>query len=563
MYGYGAGVGLAHGSESVLPARQRSFDELGTPLHEVTFCVFDLETTGGSPESCAITEIGAVLVRGGECLGTFQTLVNPGCAIPPEITLLTGISEAMVIRAPRIESVLPAFQQFCGDAVMVGHNVKFDLGFINAALVRSGREAFSGPSADTLALARRLVRAEVPNCKLSTLADQFRLDHRPSHRALDDALATCDLLHLLLERAGGLGVTGLDDLLALHRLANVAHASKLRLTDKLPRRPGVYVFRGGAGDVLYVGKATNLRQRVRSYFSTDDRRKVGSLLRVVQRIDHIECPSTLEAAVLEVRLIHRYLPHYNAQSKNWQRYCYVKLTLGERFPRLTVVKQVKDDGALYLGPVSSTSVARQVTEAIESVVPLRRCSGRPGRRGRPTEAMCTAAQLGVAHCPCTGQLDAADYDRVVTNVVHALRCAPELLLDPLTRRMEELARAARFEEAADVRDRAAALSRVLERQRRFDALRSTSDLRIELPGGSTAVLAHGVLRGGDEPTIDLTAPLPRELADEVSAVATWLGDNAERIRLVACVGQWAFPVAPLPTFTAVSTSGRQRASRSP
>src|SRR5438477_10712671 len=114
---------------------QRSFDELGAPLHEVTFVVVDLETTGGSANSCAITEIGAVKLRGGECLGTFQTLVHPGGPIPPAITYLTGITEAMVVPAPRIEAVLPALLEFVGqDAVVVGHNVRFDLSFLQGAL---------------------------------------------------------------------------------------------------------------------------------------------------------------------------------------------------------------------------------------------------------------------------------------------------------------------------------------------------------------------------------------------------------------------------------------------
>src|SRR3954453_22996129 len=112
---------------------QRSFDELGTPLRDVTFCVLDLETTGGSPSDDSITEIGAIKVRGGECLGTFQTLVNPGRAIPPSITILTGISDAMVVPAPRIEHVLPSLLEFCRDSVIVGHNVRFDVGFLNAA----------------------------------------------------------------------------------------------------------------------------------------------------------------------------------------------------------------------------------------------------------------------------------------------------------------------------------------------------------------------------------------------------------------------------------------------
>src|SRR3954471_10416662 len=132
---------------------QRSFDDLGTPLIDVTFCVIDLETTGGSAADCAITEIGAVKLRGGECLGTFQTLVNPGQAIPPVITVLTGITEAMVLPAPRIEQVLPSFLEFAGDAVIVGHNIRFDLSFLAAACDRARYRRLANPSVDTCALA--------------------------------------------------------------------------------------------------------------------------------------------------------------------------------------------------------------------------------------------------------------------------------------------------------------------------------------------------------------------------------------------------------------------------
>ena len=162
--------------------QQRSFDDLGTPLHEVVFCVIDLETTGGNRNDDQITEVGAVKVQGGRCLGTFQTLVNPGRAIPPQITVLTGLSDVLVSAAPRIGAVLPSLIEFVGDAVIVGHNVGFDVGFLRAACERHGRPPLAGTVIDTVALARRLVRDEVPDCKLGTLASRFRLDHRPSHR---------------------------------------------------------------------------------------------------------------------------------------------------------------------------------------------------------------------------------------------------------------------------------------------------------------------------------------------------------------------------------------------
>lgn len=239
------------------PCGQLSFDDLGPPLVDVTFSVLDLETTGGDRTSDAITEIGVVKVRGGEVLGTFQTLVNPGRTIPPMVSMLTGLTDALVAPAPPVATVLPSLWEFIGESVVVGHNIGFDIAFLHRASVETNGPPFRPTRVDTAALARRLVRDEVPDYRLSTLASRLRLDHQPSHRALDDALATTDLLHLLLERASGLGVYGLDDLTTLASMAGHAEASKLRLTASLPRTPGVYLFCGHDGEVLYVGKATN------------------------------------------------------------------------------------------------------------------------------------------------------------------------------------------------------------------------------------------------------------------------------------------------------------------
>jgi DNA polymerase-3 subunit epsilon len=539
---------------------QRSFDDLGTPLAATTFCVVDLETTGAVLESCRITEIGAVKVRGGECLGTFQTLVNPGAAIPPEITVLTGITQSMVVPAPRIEAVLPAFVEFADGCVLVGHNIRFDVSFLNAALERDGWPRLRHPIVDTCALARRLLRDDVPNCRLGTLAGQLRLDHRPTHRALDDALATTDLLHVLLERSAGLGVLGLDDLLALPRLGGHPQVAKLRLTSSLPRTPGVYLFVDGRGEVLYIGKATNLRQRVRSYFSSDDRRKIGALLRETQGIRHVPCATTLEAAVTEVRLIHEHQPRYNRVAKRWRSYTYVKLTMDEAFPRLTVVRTPRADGGVYVGPLRSAAAARLITDAVHTVVPLRRCSARVPQSRLPVHsAPCTAAQLGVATCPCSGEIGETAYGELATRAARGLTTQPDLLLEPLANRMATLAAAERFEEAADVRDRAAALATALARQRRTDALRRAGVVRLAFAGDAGAELRNGVLvrtwtgepglplaLGPDPPPAD--GPLPTDVADEVGCIAGWLEAEAGRVRLEHCDGGLASVVAPLPSF---------------
>ena len=561
---------------------QQAFEEIsadqptdtGTPLNEVTFCVIDFETTGGSNIDGRITEIGAAKYLAGECIGTFQTLVNPGCAIPPFITILTGITEAMVVPAPRIESLLGTLTQFIGDSVIVAHNARFDMGFLNAALVRDQREPLDNKVVDTVPLARRLVRDEVTDCKLGTLSAHFRFAHQPSHRALDDVLATGDLLHLLIERAAGFGVLGLDDLMALPKLGTHPQASKLRLTEDLPRSPGVYIFSDVAGRILYIGKATNLRQRVRSYFSTSEtRRKVGPLLRQVHGVDHISTPDALTAEVLEMRLIQRLMPQYNKTGTTSDKYCYVRLTVDEEWPRLVISKNPAKKG-LHIGPLTSRTAARLVVEAIESVVPLRRCTARLGRNYVPADdaPVCSAAQLGVALCPCSGTADPAEYASIVEFISQSLTDSPSALFALLHERITLLATSQRYEEAALMRDRTQALVHALNRQRRCDQLRSAKSVSIRhgdihydiecgvlidtrldgqmftpIVAGNSKVLDTALEHLLPHESSDITeGPLQRQVFDEVMCIARFLDDESSHPILAACSGRWASPIQAVP-----------------
>lgn len=187
-------------------------------LSETTFVVLDLETSGASPKSgSAITEIGAVKVRGGEVLGTFKTFVNPGTSLPPFITELTGISDAMLIDAPRIESVLPLLFEFLGSdksTVFVAHNAPFDLSFLKASAALHGYTWPNFRVIDTVRAARFvLTKDDVANYQLGTLAVYFRTEIAPNHRALDDALATVDVLHGIIERMGTFGITTINQML--------------------------------------------------------------------------------------------------------------------------------------------------------------------------------------------------------------------------------------------------------------------------------------------------------------------------------------------------------------
>ena len=488
-------MGVKHLSFTVTEVKKSwSFTSESTLLSQVTFCVVDLETTGSSSAVGGITEIGAVKYRGGEEVSRFSTLINPGQPIPANIVMLTGISSSMVADAPRIEDVLDMFLDFVQGTVLVAHNARFDVGFLNAALERHGYDPLSNAVVDTVTLARRLVRSEVPNCKLSTLAAHFNFPHQPVHRAMDDVLATGDLLHYLIERAAAFGVFDIDDLVALPSLGAHPESQKLKMTEDLPRGPGVYLFLDMAGDVLYVGKATNVRTRVRSYFSTSEsRKKVGSLLKLVHNIQCIETPDAVTAEVFELRIIRRLRPRYNYVGTRSEKYCYVRLTTDEEWPRLVITKTPSSKG-ITLGPMTTKGMARDVVDAIESVVPLRRCTVRMGRNYvAPADApVCSAARLGLAECPCSGSADASSYGAIVDTVVRTLRGDAQEVVSLLTDRMAAHSQNQRFEEAAFVRDRIDSLNRALQRQAEADALRDAG-LQNVTHEGITYRIDQGVL----------------------------------------------------------------------
>ncbi len=285
----------------VLPPPVRPEPLLVRPLHEVTFVVIDLETTGMSPADCAITEIGAVKVCGGEVLGSLQTFVDPGTSIPYEITMLTGITQDMVWDAPPIATLLPTVLEFVGDAVVVGHNIRFDVSFLDAALVAHERPPLDNRCVDTVALARRLLGDDVPNARLSTVAEYLHAQVVPNHRAFDDARATMDVLHSLLELVAGYGVMWLDELLAFPSLPTHPALGRLALTRRLPRTPGVWTLRDPRGRALLVGSGEDVRASVRALWAHDTKGATAlrRLLRQTAKIDVVRCDDASEAAGLE------------------------------------------------------------------------------------------------------------------------------------------------------------------------------------------------------------------------------------------------------------------------
>jgi len=543
---------------------QRSFDELGRPLRDLTFCVVDLETTGGSAEGGAmITEIGAVKVRGGEVLGEFQTLVNPHTQIPPFIAVLTGISDTMVADAPGIESALPAFLEFAHGCVLVAHNAPFDVGFLKFFAEKQGRPWPTFEVVDTAKLARRVItRDDAPNCKLSSLAVAFGAATTPNHRALADARATVDVLHGLMERLGNLGVLTLEELQTFSSRVTAAQRKKRHLAESLPHAPGVYLFRDDRSRVLYVGTSKDLRTRVRAYFTASETRsRMGEMVGLAATVTGIECATALEASVRELRLIAEHKPRYNRRSRFPEKVHFVKLTR-EPWPRLSLVKRVLDDEADYLGPFSSKKVAEKALQALHDTFPIRQCSDRLGRHPRRTP--CALAEMGRCLSPCDGSVDEATYAALVAQLRDTLLRRPDEVVEAIGRRMATLAQEERFEEAGVHRDRLAAFVRAAARTQRLSALtrcpevvaaRRNDQGRWEvhvvrhgrlaaagvIPSGADAHAYVASLRSAAETVLAAPGPIPAASAEETELILRWL--ESPGIRLVEVDGEWTCPVA--------------------
>jgi DNA polymerase III epsilon subunit family exonuclease len=385
-------------------------------LDEAEFVVFDLETTGLSAARCRICEVGAVRVRALEPIDSFQSLVNPRVMLPEPVARLTGLHEQELRRAPSVSTVLRRFLAFAGDDLLVAHNARFDQAFLDRQLLRVHGRRLSEPPLCTAALARRLLEGRLHRVGLASLAHFFGVPTRPCHRALPDAEATAEVLVHLIGLAQELGARRLSELRALAAPRKRRVYGKRSLAHGAPTRPGVYLFRDRHGQALYVGRARDLRARLRSYFRSERQRpSVEASLLALDRIEWRVLGSELEAALEELRLIRELQPPANSRSRRAEHGVYLRRR-GEEF--------VVTKTATELGPIGSRRTASLAARALS--------------------------------LSTTEELD------------DLLQGGP---LPRLRTRLSDLAECLRYEEAARLRDRIEALEHVLERLRRLERLR--------------------------------------------------------------------------------------------
>ncbi len=528
---------------------QLSFDELDTPLQETTFVVVDLETTGASADTESITEIGAVKIRGGQVIGEFATLVDPGRSIPPYIVELTGITTAMLIGAPRIDRVLPAFLEFAHGTVLVAHNARFDTGFLRAAASRLDMAWPKFQVLCTVKLARRvLTRDEAPSVKLSALSTLFQVSTQPTHRALDDARATVDVLHALIERVGNQGVHSYAELVDYMPNISAGQRAKRSLAADLPRSPGVYLFKGPGDEVLYVGTSNNLQRRVRTYFTgSETRGRMKEMASLAVRVDHVECSHALEAGVRELRLLSAHIPPYNRRSKFPKKGWWITATT-EAFPRLSVVRTPTPHS---IGPFHARGDALDVAALISEFAAIRTCTRRVPLTSTHG-ANCEPTAVGGCAAASTGVVTSDQYSGAPGRFYELAAGTNGSILDAIRNRITALSDAELFESAARLRDRLTIAADVLHRLHRLAAIAAIAELvvarRIADGGWELAVVRHGMLAGAAttaprvhpmpvveaivaaaETVVPDMTPLRGAPPEEVGLIARWLGTDGVRI----------------------------------
>ncbi|HEU5064949.1 MAG TPA: exonuclease domain-containing protein [Gaiellaceae bacterium] len=456
-------------------------------LEEAQFVVFDLETTGLSAARDRICELGAVRVRGLELVDSFESLVNPRVALPEPIARLTGLREEELRGAPPVQRVLERFLAFAGDDLLVAHNARFDQRFLEHQLLAQHERRLSEPPLCTAALARRLLEGRLRRVGLASLAHFFGVSTQPCHRALPDAEATAEILVQLIGLAQEIGARRVSELRTLAAPRKRRVYDKRRLAHGAPSQPGVYLFRDRHDQVLYVGRARDLRARLRSYFRSDRQRpSVEAALHALARIEWRTLGSELEAALEEIRLIRELQPPANSRGRRKEHGLYLR-PRGDDF----VVSKTPSP----LGPIASRRRASLAARALSS---------------------CTPEELE--------RLDEG---------------GP---LPRLRARLADLADGLRYEEAARLRDRIEALEHVVDRLQRLERLRR---LRVCLiapmtePGWHKAFFVSGggicavrTLRPGAAARLEIGAGLTLCQATDGEPEAPMTPEQAEDLLLI-------------------------------
>jgi DNA polymerase-3 subunit epsilon len=436
---------------------------LDFPLAEAEFLAVDTETNGQPRDRCELTEVGAVLVGGGELHERWSSLVGVSEPLGRGIQRFTGITQAMVNDAPPPEQVLPALAEQLRNRLFVAHNARFDVGVLKQAFERAELEWPDPPVICTVALARRLAPLQRRR-GLASLADALGIEVSQTHRALPDAETCARVLCALLPRlcANARTIGEALQLLRPRKPPRFKPVGAKRPREErpdlssLPKDPGVYIFRDADGRPLYVGKSVGRRPRARAHFTTP-----AVWTGEAEHVDYQPTESELGALVLENRLIKALKPPGNTLlKKDADGYVYLRCRLDIPFPILEVAREPAAGHAVCIGPVRGRAAAAELVEQLNSLFGLRHCGRALTRRPHPS----AYGQMGRCLSPCLGDLDPNLYRRRLDEALRLFEVdGASALLAHVEAQMRAAAAAQRYERAAWLRRRARRLESLLNR----------------------------------------------------------------------------------------------------
>jgi len=442
-------------------------------IWESSFLVVDVETTGSSPEKNRMTEIAMVLVKGGEIVSDYSSLVNPRQFIPPYIARMTGISNEMAFKAPESNLVMREAEKFIPTqgGVFVAHNVRFDWSFVQTTFMREGLHMPAISQLCTLKLARRLLPQYIKK-NVGALAQYFGIPLLNRHRAYADAKATALVLIELLEIAeSDHNISTIDELLRFQNQQSPNYkpmASSFKSLEEkiknMPDRPGVYYYYDTPENVCYVGKAKNLKKRAKSYFTHGaiSSKRIIEMISKAKDIQWIETPTELHALLFESKEIKRLKPFYNRLDKKYRKYPFIKITLNNDYPKIEMCHQVQNDSCEYYGPFRNVSLVNDVFKIIDSSFKLRKCDMPiiPSDEFKP----CLLFQLDRCDAPCAGKISKEDYFEEILKVQKFMDGFSDGIIGELEDKMQMFAEQLEFEKAAELKNQITELKRVFASQ---------------------------------------------------------------------------------------------------
>ena len=523
-------------------------DPAAISIHGAEYVCVDTETNGRPGDGCELTEVGAVLVGGGELHERFESLVRVERPLSRGIERFTGITQAMVDEAPPPDEVLPRLKAMVDGRVLVAHSASFDRRVLAQAYERAGIEWTQPPILCTVAMARRFAPLAGQR-KLAPLAEALGIEVQGVHRALVDAETCARVFCALFPRLCASGATLADAI----KLLSPRRGGRRRKKDeparrkvpreerpdltKLPDDPGVYIFRDDRGRPLYVGKSVSLRSRARSHFCAP-----AGWTEKAEVVDYKPTSSELGALVLENRLIKQWRPAGNVKLKRTDGYVYIRARLDIPFPILEVAPEPAPGLAINVGPVRGRDAASELIDQLNSLFALRHCGRALPRRDSPS----AYGQMGRCLSPCLRDLDPNAYRRRLDEAL-----APfgghgdggEALLAKIEEQMADAAAAQRYERAAVLLRRRDRLAGLVERlSGLLEATHARSRLVLAKHPAKPHWDAFWIVAGlvadwGPLPPVDelhertsralATRPVrrksvPPEAVDEIRIVQTWI-----------------------------------------